>query len=161
MSEGDIRIFIFVSCSGVSEPDENKIQRHILDCLGALIELKKETSTLLSLESKIFFLAVSSMAALAAEEILAAPKADTQGHAEAIILRNFPSAKFIAAKLDLKVGRMSVPSGRRQNASNWLCMHWVAVVGHNLSSSDYRALIEADPLSVRSFDGQKYKASCE
>jgi hypothetical protein len=57
MSEADVIVHnflknfeldFFCNAQGTSEnePDENKIQRHILDCIGAVIKLKLKNETL-------------------------------------------------------------------------------------------------------------------
>jgi hypothetical protein len=112
-----------------SEPDdENYIQRHILDCLGALILLKRKKFTMHSLESKIFFLAVLSVASLAAEEENNGHK-NMQSQAEELMMRNFPSPDYVPTKLKLEKGGITESPASPRNASHWLCMHWAGIVG--------------------------------
>jgi hypothetical protein len=144
----------------VREPDENSIQRHILDCLGALINLKKKKSTIHNHESKVFFAAISFMATSASKgENLGKTGQDKQEDGSALIMRNFPPRDYIPERKVRKNGSISLPVVPQQKASHWLCMHWVACLGHNLTSDDHRALIEADPMSIQSIDGMKFKAT--
>jgi hypothetical protein len=146
----------------IREPDENNIQRHILDCMGAPINLKRKKSTWYCLESRIFFAAVSSMATSAIKgENLGTSAKDKQGEGNALIIRNFPPPDFSSAPKGIKKGRSALSLIAQQKASHWLCMHWIACIGQilTLTSDDHRALIEADPMSIQSIDGQTFKAT--
>jgi hypothetical protein len=141
----------------IREPDENSIQRHILDCLGALINLKKKKSTIYNLESRVFFAAITMMASLAArgDQVVQ----DEQEEDNALIMRNFPPPDYIPARKVMKNGCIPLPSASQQKASYWLCMHWAVCIGNTLRPGDICKLIEADPMSVQSIDGPAFKAT--
>jgi hypothetical protein len=77
--------------SGSVGPDENRIRRHVLDCLGVLIYMQRKRDAIECFETKVFWAAISSVGNMGANLDESDCTSSHGNIVEEILLRNFPS----------------------------------------------------------------------